>query len=216
MAEARWRDLADPAAAVADGRLTPDVRGRLDRLDALTAATLAELETLARFRDDFPDRAAALHAAVDELAVAEAGAAREFAVARAKIAETGLPTPPRATHVLRARLRQVDGYARHRQWPRAVDGYVAVSAALTAARQRTAELRAAAAGLLQRRDELRGRLESYRMKAAAAGFAEDDRLAERHDQARQLLYTAPCDLRAATRAVHAYRAALAELSEEGR
>lgn len=47
---------------------------------------------------------------------------------------------------------------------------------------------------LQMRDELRGRLQAYMAKIAAAGRAEDIDLAELVDAARAQLYTAPTDL----------------------
>ena len=50
-------------------------------------------------------------------------------------------------------------------------------------------------------DELRGLLGAYKAKAARLGAAEDPGLAERYDQARDLLWTAPCDLAAAAAAV---------------
>jgi hypothetical protein len=70
------------------------------------------------------------------------------------------------------------------------------------------ELTALAEGLLARRTELRGRLDAFRAKAAGLGRAEDPALSPLYATAHDLLYTAPCDLRAATRAVHAYARAL--------
>jgi hypothetical protein len=61
---------------------------------------------------------------------------------------------------------------------------------------------------------LRGRLEAYRAKAARLGYAEHEELTAVHGRARELLYTAPCDLRAATRAVFAYQQALAALPRQ--
>src|SRR5690606_36346842 len=65
------------------------------------------------------------------------------------------------------------------------------------------------AGLLDRRAELRGRLEAYRAKAARLGKDEDERLAALYGAARDVLWTAPCDLRAATGAVKEALAAVA-------
>ncbi|GAA4264124.1 hypothetical protein GCM10022255_114870 [Dactylosporangium darangshiense] len=162
------------------------------------------------------DRLDGLAAAVDRLGADETRTAREFAVARAKIAAHGLPAPSRAAPVLRARLRQVAALARRGQWPRAAADLAAVEEALSVARRRADGLYEIAAGLLHRRDELRDRLEAYRRKAAAAGLAGDGGLAEDHERARRLLYTAPCDLRASARAVHAYRLALAARLEARR
>jgi chromosome segregation ATPase len=59
------------------------------------------------------------------------------------------------------------------------------------------------AGLLDRRGELRGLLDAYQAKAARLGAVED--LASLHDQARDLLWTAPCDLDVAEQAVQRYQ-----------
>ncbi len=68
--------------------------------------------------------------------------------------------------------------------------------------------------LLARREELRGLLGAYKAKAARLGAAEDAELAARYDQAHELLWTAPCDLAAATAAVAGYQQAI--LTTEGR
>jgi hypothetical protein len=90
-----------------------------------------------------------------------------------------------------------------------------ISAAIDIATARAADLVAAADGLLGRRDELRGRLEGYRVKAADHRLDEHDELAKLHHTAHSLLYTAPCDLPAATRAVYAYQRTLTDLIDAG-
>ncbi|MET1075881.1 MAG: hypothetical protein ABWY11_24750 [Umezawaea sp.] len=69
------------------------------------------------------------------------------------------------------------------------------------------------AGLLDRRAELRGRLEAYRAKATGLGHAEDPALAALHRDAHDVLFTAPCDLPEATRAVGRYQRAVLDLVE---
>src|SRR5436190_922071 len=71
----------------------------------------------------------------------------------------------------------------------------------------------AATALLGRRDELRGLLDAYQAKAARLGAAEDIELAAHYRQASDLLWTAPCDLAAATAAVTRYQQAILALSE---
>ncbi len=61
------------------------------------------------------------------------------------------------------------------------------------------------------RAELRGRLDAYKAKVARHGFAEDALLVERYEKARRMLWSAPCDLRAAEQAVLRYQQAAAEL-----
>jgi hypothetical protein len=49
---------------------------------------------------------------------------------------------------------------------------------------------------------------AYKSKAARLGRAEDLELTQRYDRARDLLWTAPCDLGAAAEAVAAYQQAI--------
>jgi hypothetical protein len=83
-----------------------------------------------------------------------------------------------------------------------------------------AALRAAAArnaALLAERNELRGRLDAYRAKALRRGLGESGDLWSLADAARDVLYTAPCDLAAARAAVNAYQDALtATIARNGR
>ena len=88
------------------------------------------------------------------------------------------------------------------------------AADLATSAARTAELRQSAAAAIDKRDELRGLLRAYKAKAARLGAAEDADLARRHEQAHDLLWTAPCDLVAAEAAVTAYQRAI--LATEGR
>jgi hypothetical protein len=86
---------------------------------------------------------------------------------------------------------------------------------VTAARERAAHLHEAADGLMRRRAELRGRLDAYRARAGRMALAEHEQLSALHRTAQELLYTSPCDLPAATRAVVAYQRYLNELTERG-
>ena len=70
------------------------------------------------------------------------------------------------------------------------------------------EAERAAVAAMAKRDELRGLLGAYKAKAARLGAAEDAILAERYDRARDLLWTAPCDLAAAEAAVAGYQQAV--------
>jgi hypothetical protein len=72
------------------------------------------------------------------------------------------------------------------------------------------------AALLSRRDELRGLLDAYKAKAARVGGAEDPHLAARYAQARELLWTAPCDLTAAAGAVNGCQQAVLVIGAQRR
>ena len=81
-----------------------------------------------------------------------------------------------------------------------------------AATERYRDAERAAATLLDKRNELRGLLEAYQAKAARLGAAEDTGLAMLYQQARDLLWAAPCDLGVAAAAVTHYQQAILTLS----
>lgn len=64
--------------------------------------------------------------------------------------------------------------------------------------------------LLDRRDELRGRIRAYRVKAARTGLTEDPGIDARYRRAYELLHSTPCDLDAAAHAVTEYQQAITE------
>jgi hypothetical protein len=234
---ASGRSEAEPA--VSRPRLqTGTARGpaaELRRLAGTVTATRDRLQAAARVRATLPARLAALDAAVRGVADAEEAVARSYAVVLTKIADPGLPPVPVAAAGLAARLETLaravpadDGgnspFGTPGGRPVGSAAYLRLGAEaddldrdVDAARRRAGDLRAAADGLLDRRAELRGRLDAYRVKGARLGLAEHPDLSERHRLAHNLLYTRPCDLPAATRAVHGYQTLLATLaSQEGR
>ena len=215
LAEAAKTDLGDPLSAAPGGRLARATQARLDRLTTQLGVLRERVGALVGIRDGYPRRMAELRALVDQVGAAEGRLAEGYARVADRIADTGLPPAPHAAAVLQARLADLDRLHREQRWVQLADDAAALQRAATRARQRADELRDAADGLLARRDELRGRLEAYRAKAARLGYAEHDGLTALHTRARELLWTAPCDLRAATRAVFAYQQALATLPRTG-
>ena len=160
-------------------------------------------------RTGLEGRVAALTARVDALAAREADVGAVAAEVRRAIAPTpGLPVPQRRAPGLRAAVRDAHAGARADRWDDAAAGFAAADAGLDAATRRAEEDHEVLAGLLDRRAELRGRLGALRAKASARGRSEDLALDELHTRARDLLWTAPCDLAAATVAVRAYQRAL--------
>jgi hypothetical protein len=208
-------DLTDPVGAAPGGQLATAVAAGLDRLRADVAAARSQLAEIASARDGYAKRRDALGGLVADVAAAEQAVAEAHARVAEKIADPGLGPVPSAAPVLAARVGDLDALRQRaetdaRLWKRLADDLSTVEQSASQARERAETERGLAEDLLARRDELRGRLEAYRAKAVARGRAEDDRLARLFSQAQQLLYSAPCDLRAATRAVHAYQSVLAE------
>ena len=210
----------DPLSTAPHGVLDQRWRDKLAARHEDVTALVAKLRAQARIRDGYPRRVAELAAAVDAVDAAEAGAGTAFARAIAKVADTGLPEAPRTAATLRGQLAQLDmvyaaAAGTRGGWALLVADAERLEQAASRAAEGAAELTAAAEGLVGRRDELRGRLESYRVKAAGHRLDEHDELATLHADARTLLYTAPCDLPTAARAVFAYQSRLAALLEAG-
>jgi hypothetical protein len=207
----RLRDLlnADPLALWQGGSVDTARLGRLRKHAAAAAARAAEI---ARVRADAQRRIAAAAAAVSaaSAAFAEAVAARDRAAAR--IAADELPPPPAEAVGLDVRLAALDKLKAAGRWGRLAEELDTIEAEAAAAGQRCRDTQQAAAALLDRRNELRGLLDAYQIKAARLGAAEDSELSRLYDQAHELLWTAPCDLAAAAAAVTRYQQATLALS----
>jgi hypothetical protein len=213
LAEVSVAAAADPIGAAAD---LAAARSGIERLAVAASATRDRLAAAAAVRASAPGRLAALAAEVRAVAAAEDAVRRSYAVAATTIADPGLPPAPAAADDLAAR---VDATARSVPAGSAAllrfgTGLDELDRAVDAARRRAAELREAADGLVERRAELRGRLDAYRVKGIRFGFAEHPDLTELHRTAHDLLYTRPCDLPAATRAVYGYQQRLATLTSQ--
>ncbi|MDL4818885.1 hypothetical protein [Actinomadura opuntiae] len=215
---AELRDVAalirsDPLALANGGR--PDT-SRLDALRTALADTRRGLEEAHRLRDGFADRIARIAADLDALRAAEAEARRVRDEVLAKIASPVLPDLTDMSATLADRLAAVGGP------PRAANAHAAKGGGWNELAGRVTDLEREARGaldrarrdvemirgLLDRREELRGRLEAYRAKAARLGGAEDAGLAALYERARELLWTSPCDLRKATVTLSEYQQAI--------
>lgn len=203
--------LADPMAAAPAGALGEAHRTEISDLTAGVQAASARLATQAALRDTYPARMTALETQIEAVRAEETRAAEAYRTAQQKIASSSLPPAPSSSGVLAARVVDLDKYRQAKRWQKLADEVAVLEASIARARQRAAELRDAADGLLARRDELRGRLDAYRAKASRHRLDENDELAALHSSAQSLLYTAPCELPEATRAVFAYQTALARL-----
>jgi len=200
---------ADPLALWQGGSADT---ARLDRLRKQAAAAAARAAGIARVRADAQRRITAAAASVSAAAAAfaDAVAARDRAAARITAAE--LPPPPAETAGLDVRLAALDKLKAAGRWARLAAELDTIEAEAAAAGQRCQDVQRAAAALLGTRDELRGLLDAYQIKAARLGAAEDSELSKLYDEAHELLWTAPCDLAAAGAAVTRYQQAILALS----
>ena len=207
----RLRDLlnADPLALWQEGSVDT---ARLDRLRQQAAAAAARAAEIGRVRADAQRRITEAAAAVSAAAAAfaDAAAARDRAAARITAAE--LPPPPAENTGLDVRLAALDKLKAAGRWARLAAELDTIETEAAAADQRCRDVQRAAAALLGRRDEQRGLLDAYQIKAARLGAAEDSELSKLYDEAHELLWTAPCDLAAAGAAVTRYQQAILALS----
>jgi hypothetical protein len=205
--KARELVLTDVLTAQATDAL-PEIERRLTELET-------RLAELARIRDEFSVRLAALESVVSDVEAAEAMARQTYAAVLDKIASPGLPTPTgQGSAAIRGRLQRLHARMDTAGW--AVLGRETDELdrfAMTTLDSVRTSVRAIT-GLLDRRAELRGRLEAYQVKAARLGHAEDAELSGLHDEAHEILFTAPCDLPAATRALNRYRQAIQDRTRE--
>ncbi|GLZ79036.1 hypothetical protein Afil01_38430 [Actinorhabdospora filicis] len=202
---ARAATLADPLDA-----------GALATLDHLTARVTPVLDALAeldRLRTGLPEALLERRTAIAALAEAEREASEGAAVATVKIADVRLPPLVSRAPTLRQELSDVRRLAAAARWGQVRARLSAVDAAVAAATAVAEELRETAAALMERRAELRGRLTAYQAKAGRVGAAERADVTATYETARALLWTAPCDLRAATRAVREFQKALLSSEE---
>jgi hypothetical protein len=215
---------APEAAALADLGDRADALHRRAATDPLARAAvapeLAALATGVRDLADRLDRTAAQRdrweADLDALRRDLAGLGRlrtEAAATRDRARELVVGQLPALPDDDRAALRAaLDRLERTPGWAARTAGLAALRVAVADA---TTALRTAhdlAAGLLERRDELRGRFSAFRARATRLGRAEDPEVLELDEQLRRLLWTAPCDLAATTRALAAYRRHLAPVA----
>jgi len=184
---------------------------RLDRLRQRAAAAVSKAGELATLRDHADQRISAVAMAVSAARQAwqDAMAARERAAAR--IAAAALPQPP-DVRGLADRLAELQALKAAGRWPRLASEIDLLEGQAEAVANGCRDAERQATGLIDRRDELRGLLDAYQARAAKLGGAEDSELDARYDRARDLLWTAPCDLSAAADAVTGYQQAVLALS----
>lgn len=177
-----------------------------DRLRSRVAAVAAKTAELAQVRSGATERIAVLRAAADSAGAARADALLAWQRTAAKVV-TVPPVPSFAADPA-VRLALVESLLAAGRWTRLAAELDLLEGELATATSEFHESERTAVALLGRRDELRGLLNAYKAKAGRLGAAEDEALAGQYDQARELLWTAPCDLGAAADAVTSYQRAV--------
>jgi hypothetical protein len=153
----------------------------------------------------------ALRADVEKLAAEEAETRRVHDAVLDKISASALPPVAETAAALADRLDVLDKIAAAGQ--QVTHELAELKNDLTAGRNTTRRLRALGNGLLERRAELRERLKGYQAQAVRLRVAEDEDIGALYVAARDLLWTKPCDLSVALRAVNAFQRAVIDRRE---
>ncbi|MFE1782374.1 hypothetical protein ACFW9F_07225 [Streptomyces sp. NPDC059506] len=198
-----WRPLPSGGGRVAVGGY-----GRAERrLEEIRR----EVETVMHVREDADQRLLRVRDVLSraDRTLNEARAARGEVLAG--IAAVEVPAVTGAPAALHRQLVTASEYRRDGQWHRLSPVLDRLEEEADAELVRARESLAAVTEPLAVRARLRGELDSCRARVNRFGYDGDPELVEHHDRARRLLWSAPCDLRAAERAVRRYRQAAAEL-----
>ncbi|GAA2389616.1 hypothetical protein GCM10010420_11690 [Streptomyces glaucosporus] len=219
LASLRAEVVADPLAfwipaggSSAPGGGRPDT-GRYDRAARALEDVRREIDAVLQVRQDAEQRLMRLRDVLSraDRTLAEARTARGEVLA--KIAASEVPAVSGPPTVLYEQLEAAVEHRRHARWHRLSPLLESLEERAEEELERARASLAAVTAPLAVRAELRGRLDAYRARAARHGAADDPLLSERYDAARRLLWSAPCDLRAAEQAVLRYRQAVLEILE---
>ncbi|MFD5318660.1 hypothetical protein [Streptomyces sp. NPDC127098] len=209
--------IADPLAfwipdggSSAPGGGRPDT-ARYDRAARALDDIRREVDAVIGVRKDAEERLIRLRdvLARADRTLAEARTARGEVLA--KIAASEVPAVSGPPSLLHEELATAADYRRRAQWHRLSPLLERLEVRAEEELERARDSLSAVTVPLAVRAQLRGLLDACRARAARGGKAEEPLLVERYDAARRLLWTAPCDLRAAEHAVLRYQEAAAEV-----
>ncbi|MBA4861752.1 hypothetical protein H1V43_10210 [Streptomyces sp. PSKA54] len=203
-----WQPAPGGSSAPGGGR--PDT-ARYDREAQALEEVRREIDAVLTVRQDAEARLVKLRDVLSraDRTLAEARSARGEVLA--KIAASEVPAVSGPPTALQEQLTRAAEYRRHGQWNRLSPLLESLEQKAEDELLRARESLTAVTAPLAVRAELRGRLDAYKAKVARLGMAEDPLLVERYDTARRMLWSAPCDLRAAEAAVLRYQQAAVEV-----
>ncbi|MFF1906211.1 hypothetical protein [Kitasatospora sp. NPDC058218] len=181
---------------------------RFDRAGRALDGVRVELEDLLRLRDDAEERLQGVGDLLQRADATLAEARRARGEVLAKIAATEVPAVPGPASALRERIVLALELRQSGQWHRLAPLLDALEDAAAKELGRARQSLTEVTQPLAVRAELRGRLDAYKAMAARLRVAEDPEVIERYEKARWLLWSAPCDLRAAAGAVARFQQSL--------
>lgn len=212
---ALWRPARVPAqrGTVPEGTALAGPVGvvdteRFDRAGRALDGVRLELEDLLRLRDEAEERLQGVGDLLQRADATLAEARRARGEVLAKIASSDVPAVPGPASALRERIVAALDLRQAGQWGRLAPLLDALEDAAAKELGRARQSLTEVTQPLAVRAELRGRLDAYKAMAARLRVAEDPEVVERYEKARWLLWSAPCDLRAAAAAVARFQQSL--------
>jgi hypothetical protein len=205
----RATSIADPLAA----------ERKLAEGEHWFAEWRTQIEYAERQRDALQADLAASAAALAELRRLSEQAKLAHDTSRAKIADARtLPSPTASSVIMQLGtwLETLASSREHGDWRAARSGLDKWMTACTSHLEAERRIIAANLAPIAQRDELRGRLKALRAKAdayAARGIRLDARAVRLGDEAKDILYSQPGDLKRAGELVNAYEAAISLASQ---
>jgi hypothetical protein len=180
-------------------------------LEASVAAASRDLSAALELREELDERVARARELVRAIGRArdEASSARDEA--RAKIVAPDVDEPPDGSE-LGVALAHVQTLAAEGRWREAADELARWTARADELLERARAAIVANRAPVDARNELRGRLDAYRAKAAHLRLLEEPTVAELHERAQHALFVAPTDLRQAEELVARYQQELSRRS----
>ena len=187
----------DPLAMGLDE--VPELHRRVERVRASVEASVRVRQGRA---DDLAATDASIGAGLEAVEACRAQLARE--AERVVVPDSTLATLDR----LAGELEQVRGDADLARQPGSELPLLALRSRSESLLHEVTRMAATEGGGLAKRDELRGLLGAYQAKAQALGLAESLELDQLYSSARDVLYSAPCDLAAAEQCVQEFQRAI--------
>ncbi|WP_017614052.1 hypothetical protein [Nocardiopsis salina] len=187
----------------------------LERARLRFERTAGELRDALRMRDFYDESAERLAWAIDD---AEEKAGRTASLRRRVAEAVAVPAPievPDAVPLLRSGLADMAALRDRGRWRELGTLHGRLQQAVHETVDDLTEREESLQELLDRRDELRGRLDGCRARAVRLGLSEDERLLTEERRAHRALWHVPGDLREAGAALAAYREALGQVAGTG-
>jgi hypothetical protein len=169
-----------------------------------------DLESSAGFKRAFEVRIAQARELLAQLQAEVVEAQRARAEVLVKIQAAQVPPAPEPGAALADELVSIADLGRHEAWHDARRALAGWRSRVDALRGDASETLASSRAPIETRNQFRGLLDAYQVKAKRLGVIEEPELADVFARAQEVLYNAPTDLALAAELVRSYQQALSD------